>query len=207
VIFIDLSSFFTMIRYYYFQIIHMAVTIIGMFQNQKDSENAISRLKDLGYDPKDISIVMKEVKQAREVAQDTGVNIGEGAAAGATTGGVIGAIAGLLVGIGAITVPGLGPLLVGGPIASALGLTGAAATTTTGAVGGLLAGGLLGALAGLGIPKEEAARYEEKIKAGGILLAVASRDLRKDEIREVMGKYNATDIRQLDLRSSPIQTE
>lgn len=186
---------------------HMAVTVIGMFKNQKDSENAIEELKDLGYDPREMSVVMKEVRQAQEVARNTGVNVGESAATGATAGGVIGAIAGLLVGIGAITVPGLGPLLVGGPIATALGLTGAAATTTTGAVSGMLAGGLLGALVGLGIPKEEAQKYEEQIKAGGVLLAVPSRDARRDEVKNSLSRHNASDIRQLDLPMEPSKVD
>jgi len=181
----------------------MAVTVIGMFQNQRDSENAIEELKDLGYDPKEMSVVMREARKAEEVAQNTGVQVGQGAASGATAGGAIGALAGLLVGIGAITIPGLGPLLVAGPIATAFGLTGAAAATASGAVGGALAGGLLGALVGVGIPKEEAQRYEEQIRAGGILLAVPSRDVRRDEVKDTLPRHHATDIRQLDLPADP----
>lgn len=183
----------------------MAVTMLGMFKDQKDSENAIAALKDMGYNPKDMSIIMRDVREAQATAQSTGVSIGEGVATGATTGAVVGAITGLLIGIGAVTIPGLGAVLIGGPIATALGLTGAAATTTTGAVGGALAGGLIGALVELGLPQEQAQRYEEVIRGGGILLAVPVRENRTGEVHDALAKYNAADIREIDLPSEPVR--
>ncbi len=179
--------------------INMSQTVIGVFKTQTDAENAINSLKDLGYEPQDMSVIMKDVKKAEEVGDKTGVHVAEGAASGAATGGVIGGIVGLLAGIGAITIPGLGAVLIGGPIAAALGLTGAAATTTTGAITGALAGGLVGALVGLGIPEEEAKEYEEHIRAGGILLAVATHNARVDEVRDLMDENNAYGVRQLNL--------
>ncbi len=179
----------------------MSQTVIGVFKTQNEAEHAINSLKDLGYEPQNMSIIMKDIKKAEEVGENTGVHVAEGAASGAATGGIIGGLIGLLAGIGAITIPGLGAVLIGGPIAAALGLTGAAATTASGAVTGALAGGLVGALVGLGVPENEAKEYEEHIRAGGILLAVATHDSRVDEVRDIMADNSAYGIRQINLPS------
>jgi len=96
----------------------MTQMVLGTFTNRADAENAIGELKTQGYNAKDISIIMKDKGEAKAMGESTGVAVADGAASGATTGGVIGAIAGLLVGLGAITVPGLGELLIAGPIAA-----------------------------------------------------------------------------------------
>ncbi|MEO6509212.1 MAG: general stress protein [Patescibacteria group bacterium] len=173
----------------------MSSMVIGVFSNRTNAESALEELKDTGYNAKDISIVMKDTAEAQEVASSTGSNVAGGAATGATTGGVIGALAGLLVGIGAIAIPGLGALLIGGPIAAALGLGGAAASTVSGAVTGALAGGLLGALMGLGIPEEDAKVYEQRVQAGGILVAVPARTGEGTEAREILENNGAEQIK------------
>ena len=83
---------------------------------------------------------------------------------GAQTGAWVGGIFGLLVGAAFVWVPGIGPLIVAGPLAAALlgGLEGA--------LGGAAVGGLLGGIAGLGISKEHILKYEERIRGGKFLL-------------------------------------
>src|SRR5439155_1895473 len=78
------------------------------------------------------------------------------------TGAVVGGTLGLLAGVGALAIPGLGPLIAAGPIMSALAGIG---------TGGVV-GGVIGALAGMGIPEYEARRYEGLIKEGRVLLSV-----------------------------------
>jgi uncharacterized membrane protein len=179
--------------------IYMADMVFGIFADKDNAEDAIDDLKSDGYDAKDISIVVKDGTVGETVAADTGASVTDGAASGAATGGVIGAIAGLLVGIGAITIPGVGALLVAGPIAAALGLTGAAATTVSGAVTGALAGGLVGALVGLGVPEEEARVYEERVREGGILLAVPVREGTTREARMILEDNGADKIRTVNI--------
>ena len=157
----------------------MAKAVIAIFKTQEAAVTAVDKFKDLGYDPKEISVVMKDMKAAGTIAQGTGENIATGATSGAITGGAIGALAGLLIGIGAIAIPGIGGLLIGGPLAAALGLTGAAATTASGA--------------------EEAKVYEEEIRGGGVLLVVPARENRVDEVRTIYEECNAQSIRQIDL--------
>lgn len=171
-------------------------TTLGVFSDRQSADLALGRLTELGYDVKNISILMRDTEQVTQMDNAGGVNVVDGAVSGATTGGVIGGIAGLLVGIGAIAIPGIGGLLIGGPLAAALGLTGAAATTVSGAATGALAGGLVGALVSLGIPEETAVQYEQRLKEGAILLAVpAMSEIVDDQVREVLESSGADQIR------------
>ncbi len=170
----------------------MANTIFGIFSERDSAEDAINNLKSKGYNPKDISIVMKDRTEGKELAEDTGTDVVEGAVAGATSGAVLGGLAGL---VASIALPGLGAFFIGGPIAAALGLTGAAASVTSGAATGALAGGILGALTGLGLTEEDAKIYEERINEGGILVAVAAHGGEQDQVEQIFSENNAEDIR------------
>jgi len=173
----------------------MADMVFGIFTDKEDAEDAIDELKAAGFNPKDISIMMRDRLAEQELANDTGTNVAEGAVSGAATGGVVGAIAGLLIGVGAITIPGIGPFLIGGPLAAALGLTGAAATTVSGAATGALAGGLLGGLIGLGVPEEDARVYERHLNEGAILVAVPVRERNEADVRDILEDNGADRVR------------
>jgi len=79
----------------------------------------------------------------------------EGAAAGAAIGAGFGALVTLLI-------PGVGPVLAAGVLATALGYAGAGAAI----------GGIYGAMKGLGVSEEEAQRYEQEFHAGKAIVAV-----------------------------------
>jgi hypothetical protein len=172
--------------------------VLGIFSNRHDAEQAVKRLEDSGYSPKEISIIVKDEAVREELVQSTGANVVEGIAQGVTTGGVVGGLVGLLVGLGAITIPGLGALLIGGPLAAALGLGGAAATTVSAAATGALAGGVIGALVGLGIPEETARYYEEQLKEGAVLLAVSPKDtFTETQVRQIFSDTHAQQVHYL----------
>lgn len=98
---------------------------------------------------------------------------------------MIGGALGWLAGIGALAIPGIGPLLAAGPIVAALAGAG---------VGGAVIG-VAGALVGLGTPEYEAKRYEGRIKGGGILLSVHSDDSEwTGRAKEVLKVTGAEDI-------------
>jgi hypothetical protein len=178
---------------------HMS-TVVGIFDSKDDAEFAVEDLKEFGFQNSDISVIMKE--QGGYVQKTKGSKGGaafEGLVTGATSGGVIGGLAGLLIGIGAIAIPGVGPLLVAGPLAVALGLTGAAAATVSGAATGIVAGGLVGSLVGIGLPQDVAYQYEQRLREGGVLLAVpveVESDARK--VEKLFALHNAMHIRNLE---------
>lgn len=174
---------------------------LGIFSSSTDVEYAIQDLRDAGFDPKDISIMMRDREGEDEVI-DMSINDNTGGGvSGAATGSILGGLAGLLIGIGAITIPGIGALLIGGPIATTLGLTGVAASTVSGAVTGA-AGGLVGALMNLGLSEEDARVYERHINEGGILVAFPSTHERVEEARTILEENDADQVRVVRLDAS-----
>lgn len=171
---------------------NMEQTIIGIFADRADVEGAIDKLKGEKFNPEDISIVMKDKREQEEIGNDTGANVAGGALSGATTGAVVGGIAGLLAGT---VLPGLGGFLIGGPIGAALGLTGAAATTVSGAATGAVAGGLIGALMGIGLKRDDAEHYQQRVEEGAILVAVPTNRDDTSYVQRVFDEYHAQDIK------------
>jgi uncharacterized protein (TIGR02271 family) len=155
-------------------------TVVGLFPNVSGAERAIRDLKDAGFTDRQIGVLMRDRDQERKLATETGTKAGEAAAAGALTGGALGGLVGLLAGIGALVIPGVGPIIAGGALAS----------TLAGAGIGAAAGGLLGALAGLGIPEEEARYYERELQEGGILVTVEA-GARSAEARRILSGAGA----------------
>lgn len=170
-------------------------TVIAAFNTVDEAENAIDVLRNEGFDPKQMTIMMKDKQEVQQVADDTGASVAAGTVEGATTGGMLGGLAGLLIGVGAITIPGIGPFLAAGPLVTALGLTGAAATTVSGAATGAVAGGLIGALMGLGLSEEEATAYETTIKEGGIVVAVPAVNQGEGHVTEILDSNGATQVK------------
>jgi hypothetical protein len=155
-------------------------TVVGLFKNQIDAERAINRLRREGFSESQIGVAMRDRGQQQELVEGTGTQAAEGAATGAIGGGVLGGVIGLLAGVGALAIPGVGPIIAGGALASAL----------AGAGIGAAAGGILGALMGMGIPEEDARHFDEGFRAGGILVTVNAGS-RAEEAREWLTESGA----------------
>jgi hypothetical protein len=138
--------------------------VFGIYSTRSSVETAVDALKADGFRNTDISVLFPENVGTKDFALSKGTKAPEGAATGGASGVVLGGALGWLAGIGALAIPGLGPLIAAGPIVGALAGAGA---------GGAI-GGLAGALIGMGIPEYEAKRYEGRVKEGGILLSVHS---------------------------------
>jgi hypothetical protein len=152
----------------------MANLMTGLFETEAAAEEAVARLKEIGYTPNELSVIMKDRRAAEDFAIGVGASTMEGVGSGAVLGGAIGAVFGLLA-IGTIAVPVLG-ILVAGPIAGMLAGVGA----------GSLAGGLLGWLVGLGIPEDVAPYYERGLTTGGVVVAVAAHPNDDDRVRDIL---------------------
>ena len=134
----------------------------GIFASRGEAEVAVNELINVGFSNQDVSVLMADKSSTREFAAEKNTKAPEGTTAGAGVGGAVGGTLGLLAGIGAIAIPGVGPLIAAGPIMATIAGVGA---------GGVI-GGLVGALVGMGIPEYEAKRYEGRVKDGGILVSV-----------------------------------
>ncbi|KAA1191393.1 general stress protein [Paenibacillus sp. FSL E2-8871] len=140
----------------------MTKKIVGIFDTEQEATRAIEGLHNQGFSNDEISVITRDRDELRHISDDTGTKAPEGVATGAATGGVLGGVTGLLAGIGALAIPGIGPILAAGPIVA----------TLTGVAVGAGAGGLVGGLIGLGIPEDEAKEYEGYVESGKILVLV-----------------------------------
>ena len=164
------------------------MTVVSrLYDNYSDATRAVSELERAGIPHSDISIVANNAEGW--YSEDGGaVNRGaradrdgridrdrdgridrdrdgvddraEGAAAGAGIGAALGGTAGLLAGLGLLAIPGLGPVVAAGWLASTAAL----------AVAGGATGGLIGALTQSGVSEEDANVYAEGVRRGGTLV-------------------------------------
>lgn len=163
----------------------MASAVYCIATSEAQAIRIANRLRSAGFTPDDISMLYPDRDGVRELTTENSTKAPEGAATGAASGAVIGGALGWLAGIGALAIPGVGPLIAAGPILATLsGL----------AVGGTV-GGLSGALIGAGIPEYEAQQYEGRLRGGNILISVhADNSEEASRIREIMGEEKAEDI-------------
>ncbi|MFK4301580.1 putative membrane protein [Paenibacillus sp. RC254] len=173
--------------------------IVGVFDTEQEASHAIGQLQSRGIPSSEISVITRDRDELRTISEETGTKAPEGVATGAATGGVVGGVAGLLAGIGALAIPGIGPIVAAGPIAA----------TLTGAAVGAGAGGLVGGLVGLGIPEDDARQYETYVDQGKILVLVDSADHRRDvyDIFRTNRSLNADRYRTYDATVADTRTD
>jgi len=159
--------------------------VFGIYKTREQVEKAVEQLKAAKFRNTDISVLFPANVGTKDFAHEKDTKAPEGTAAGAVTGGIIGGTLGWLAGIGALAIPGVGPLIAAGPIIGALSGIGA---------GGVI-GGIAGALIGMGIPEYEAKRYEGMIKSGSILLSVHTDNSDwTGKAKRILENTGATDI-------------
>lgn len=151
---------------------------IGTFSSRRDAESALNELRDANFPMNKVSVIAKDTRDATmggaDVRDANDNQADDGAKTGAIAGGALGGLTGLLVGLGALAIPGIGPIMVAGATATAI------ATTLSGTAIGAAAGGLIGALIGLGIPEDRARVYSDRVSRGDYLVIVDGND---DDIR------------------------
>ncbi|MBD2099462.1 YsnF/AvaK domain-containing protein [Leptolyngbya sp. FACHB-261] len=174
---------------------------VGIFPSYNQAERAVHDLRAAGFAMDDISIVARDSAQGQQIAgaevtdiRDVGGKgkkgnkADKGATTGATTGGVLGGLTGLLVGIGALAIPGIGPVMTAGALGTAL------ATTAAGAGIGAVAGGLVGALVGLGIPEKEARAYQDRVERGDYLVMVEGNRAEVEQAATILRNAGVQDL-------------
>lgn len=147
---------------------------VGSFSNYRDTELALLELQSTGFPMNKVSVVGENLDRS-EIAgatagKSTDEKVGGGVKAGATAGVVTGGLIGLLGSIGALAIPGVGPVMAGGAIATLL------ADTVVGGAIGAAAGGLVGGLVGLGVPEAKAQVYNDRLSRGEYLVFVEGTD-------------------------------
>jgi hypothetical protein len=160
----------------------MTQTLTRLYDSYDTALRVALALKEAGFTERDVSLVSSRAPEADE----TGPSI-DHAGAGATVGGIIGAATGLMVGTGIVAIPGIGPVVAAGWLAStfAMGAAGVAA--------GGLAGGIVGALGGTGTD-EEIQVFAESIRRGDTLGTVRVPDDRAQEAARILTGFPFVDV-------------
>lgn len=175
-------------------------TIVGVFSSHDQAEKAVRSLRDEGFTKNDISIAAKDEGQGSgnrnqgdqgqgggnengfgfEAGGDMGMST-DSVTDGTTWGGALGGLAGLLAGVGALAIPGIGPIVAAGPLAAALS--------------GAVAGGVAGGLIDMGIPEQEGRRYENELKQGNALAIIKADGDKAQKAESILQQSGANEVK------------
>ena len=165
----------------------MSKTIVGLFDDASEARSVVTELTQMGVTRDHISLMANRDATATTPTDDTVTeSAGSDALTGAGIGAMLGGVGGLLVGLAVLPIPGLGPIIAAGPIA----------TTLAGMGIGAAAGGVVGALVNVGVPEEHAAHYAEAVRRGGTLVTVEADEAMAQSVADVMNRHHAVDVNQ-----------
>lgn len=153
--------------------------ITKVFEHYDHAKQAVTDLESAGIASSAISLVANKKNTGDDTVADEGTEAGAGAGIGAAAGGAVG----LLTGLGLMAIPGVGPVVAAGWLAS----------TALGAVAGGATGGILGSLIGAGVPDEHAHVYSEALRRGGSLLSVKVEDNMVERTHAILDKHQPLD--------------
>jgi uncharacterized membrane protein len=160
--------------------------ISALYDDMGTAQAALNDLVNSGFSRGDISLVAADSTgehtrrfNAGEYA-DEDVSGSEGAG--------FGAVVGALVGLGAMAIPGIGPVIAAGPLAAALIGAG------VGAAAGAVTGGITASLVDMGVDTETATYYEEGLRRGGTLVVANTDDDWAERVVSILNRHNPTDL-------------
>ena len=158
---------------------------VAIFNTHLEAEEAIKELKTSGYDMRKLSIIAKDYHAEEHVIgyYNTGDRIEYWGKLGAFWGGLWG----FLFGSAFFFVPGIGPIVVAGPLVTWIvaGLEGAVLT------GGMTALGA--ALYSMGIPKDSVLNYETSLKSNKFVLVAHGTIDEVEHARKILAVTSATE--------------
>jgi hypothetical protein len=160
-------------------------TITKVYQNYEDALHAVRELEAVGIPTSDISLLVSKdvISRYDQTNSDEDISNETEAGPGAGMGAVIGGAAGLLTGLGLLTIPGLGPVVAAGWLA----------TTALGAVAGGAAGGIIGSLIDAGVPEDHAHVYTEAVRRGGTMVTVKTQGKNIPQVQKVLSNFMPID--------------
>lgn len=171
---------------------HKTNSVVAVFDSHDKAEKAVRELQADGFDMTKLSIVGKDYHTEEHVVGY--YNAGDRMSYWGQQGALWGGLWGFLFGSAFFWVPGLGPLLVAGPMVAWI----------VGALeGAVVVGGIsvLGAaLASIGIPKNSIVQYETEVKNGKLLLVAHGT---ADEVERARGLLHRTQAKSPTVHAEP----
>src|ERR1700722_12007349 len=156
--------------------------VIAVYDNHSAAEDAVKELQKSGFDIKKLSVVGRDYHTDEQVVGY--YNPGDRMKHWGKLGAFWGAVGGLFFGSAFFLIPGIGPLVVAGPLVGWIvgGLEGAVM------LGGLSALG--GGLYSLGIPKDSILQYETAVKSGKFVVIAHDSDAETIHARDIIKRTN-----------------
>jgi hypothetical protein len=164
----------------------MTKTLTRLFDDYADAKAALHDLERLGVPHGSISVVASNADGAHDTSLGEVDDHGD-VSRGVSTGAAVGGVGGLLAGLGLLAIPGLGPIVAAGWLASTLVGAG------IGAAGGAATGTIVGALKEAGHTDAEAHTYAESLRRGGTLLSARVEDGLATEAEAVLDRHRSVD--------------
>ncbi|MDQ2761953.1 MAG: hypothetical protein M3Y22_00125 [Pseudomonadota bacterium] len=179
-------------------------TLSRMYDNYDDAKAVVHDLEASGVPHSEISLIANADAHGRssgpsntagvtgggdhplDPADRTDTDTSAGGKRGAVLGTALGGGAGLLAGIGALAIPGVGPVVAAGWLVA----------TLAGAGVGAASGGLIGSLTGAGVSRDEAHVYAEGVKRGGSLVTVRADETEASRIEAILAQHGTDDWQQ-----------
>jgi hypothetical protein len=164
--------------------------VTAVFDSQSQAESAIQDLRAMGVSDANLSIISRHGDDAAATGGGSAAGAagdGDDAASGAGKGLMAGAGVGALFGIAAALIPGVGPFITAGALATALGSVGGGAVA--GAIVGGTTGAVAGALSNAGYNEHEANYYGGEVERGSIFVAVdLNGALSAEQVRDTLAR-------------------
>jgi hypothetical protein len=150
----------------------MMKIVVGLLDSQAEAQKAVEELANSGFRREDIGMLVV-APGADKIVND------------AAKGVFLGSLAGLLIGAATMMIPGIGWVMVAGPVGTIL----------LGTALGAAAGGVIGALRSKGVPEKDAQFYAEGVRRGGVLITVSARtDESAKRAEEILKRHGAVDL-------------
>lgn len=159
-------------------------SVVAIFDHHNQAERAVKQLEKAGFDMKTLSIVGKGYHTEENVVGY--YNAGDRMLYWGQQGAFWGGFWSLLFGSGFFLIPGIGPMLVAGPLVVSIvaALEGAVVVGAISALGG--------ALASIGIPNNSVVQYEASVRAGKFLMMVHGTPDEVTRAKEILSTAGAS---------------
>ncbi|REJ70061.1 MAG: DUF1269 domain-containing protein [Planctomycetota bacterium] len=157
--------------------------VVGIFRSFEEAAAAVRALEKAELPGDQISFVTHSVQD--EVPQEESLQYGDETERDATKGAGVGGVVGALLGAPLITIPGVGPLMLVGPMAA-----------------GAVVGGLIGAMGGWGVHEDHVQRYQEMLQDGDLLVVFNGNPEQVANAQRVLEQSEATEVHLHDKTSA-----
>ena len=170
-------------------------TVVGLFDDIHQARDAVQELLKSGFDRSEVNLVAHGAAQEyADMFDDNGhyshltqESVDNHVVASGKVGGIgaaIGGLGGLLLGLAMLTIPGVGPVVVAGPLATAV----------VGAGAGFAVGGMIGGFTNIGVSEIDAEAYSEAIRRGATAVVVKADVDRAARAAEVINRHQPVDV-------------